>query len=474
MNDIPYAVLKTGTYDRSKCIPGVVHLGYGAFHRAHQAYYFDKYMQATNDLDWGILAVNLRKSEAAKFAELQGKNPGYILKSTAPNGQCNYQLIRAHVGFADWTREPAKAEELLALSSVHLVTITVTESGYYLDESGKELNLSNPTISAEIAGEKPTSLYGYLATALQERANWADKPLSILCCDNIRSNGKMLQKCLLTYLEATNRTKLANWVRENVSFPCSMVDRITPRADDTLSEEIDAIFSQQNSPPVQSEEFAQWVIADDFAGKSPALARVGVQIVKDVDPYEEAKIRILNGGHSGLCYLGALAGHQTFDQAMLDPKLRAHFDGWQHENVLPGLNFELPFDKHEYCQEIAERFRSVAISDGLERICMDGWSKFPIYIRPTLQSCLEQGIDPKFGYDCIASWYVYARRVASGTAIIKYHEPYWNDLAPLLEKGQEQVFAQSTTLWDELPKKFKQFVPGIVSAIDKMEAAWPA
>lgn len=474
MNDIPYAILKTGTYDRSKCLPGVVHIGYGAFHRAHQAYYFDKYMQTTNDLRWGILAVNLRTTEAAKFAEFRETDPGYILKSTAPNGQQNYQLIKSHVGFTDWTQEPAKAEELLALATVHLVTITVTESGYYLDDSGNELNLSDPIIAAEIAGGKPTSVYGYLARALQERADWADKAISILCCDNIRSNGKMLRKCLLTYLEATNRGELANWVRTYVSFPCSMVDRITPRADNVLVEEIKAVFSQQNASPVQCEEFIQWVLEDNFAGDAPDLAKAGVQIVKDVDPFEEAKIRILNGGHTGLCYLGALAGYKTFDEAMLDTKLRAHFDGWQHENVLPGLDIALPFDKKEYCQEIAERFCNVAISDGLERICMDGWSKFPIYIRPTLLSCLEQGIDPKFGYDCIASWYVYARRVATGKTSISYHEPYWNDLAPLLTLGQEMTFAQSTTLWDELPRKFKQFVPGVVSAIEKMEAAWPA
>ena len=158
----------------------------------------------------------------------------------------------------------------------------------------------------------------------------------------------------------------------------------------------------------------------------PDLVRAGVQTVKDVDPYEEAKIRILNGGHTGLCYLGALAGHQTFDEAMRDPRIRPHFDGWEEQNVLLGLTIELPFDRVEYLRQVAERFSNRAIADNLERICMDGWSKFPIFIRPSLEGCLAQGIDPTFGYDVVASWYVYARRHAAGAMHIPYADPYWD------------------------------------------------
>ena len=190
--------------------------------------------------------------------------------------------------------------------------------------------------------------------------------------------------------------------------------------------------------------------------------------------YEEAKIRILNGGHTGLCYLGALAGFKTFDEAMRDPRTRAHFDGWETNEVLPGLTIALPFDKERYLDEIAERFGNTAIADALERIFMDGWSKLPIYIRPTLQSCLEQGITPSYGYDCIASWYVYARRFADGVMPISYHEPYWHLLEPLLATGQEEVFASNRQLWADIPETFADFVPGVVAAIQEMEIKWPA
>ena len=183
--------------------------------------------------------------------------------------------------------------------------------------------------------------------------------------------------------------------------------------------------------------FIQWVIEHKFANDMPALDEVGVELVDQVNPYEEAKIRILNGGHTALCYLGALAKLNTFDQVMADKTLRSHFDNFEKENVLPGLTLDLPFSKYDYCDLIAKRFSNSAIADDLGRICMDGWSKFPIFVRPTIKSCLRQKINPKWCYDSIASWYIYARRFARGQTHIPYVEPYWDQLEPLLKEGQE-------------------------------------
>jgi D-arabinitol 4-dehydrogenase len=360
----------------------------------------------------------------------------------------------------------------VALPSVHAITMTVTESGYALRDDWT-LDTDDPVIAAEIAGGPGRSVYAYLAGALATRSERAGAPITILCCDNIRDNGHMLERNFLDYLGRTGRPALAEWVRRNATFPCSMVDRITPRASAELIAEIEALFPGRALAPIHAESFIQWVVEDRFAGPFPALDRSGVQIVADVVPYEEAKIRILNGGHTGLCYLGALAGHRTFDEAMRDPAIRVHFDGWEEENVLPGLASEvLPFDRHAYLREIAARFGNRAIADRLERICMDGWSKFPIYIRPTLASCLAEGLAPRRGYDCIASWYVYARRVAAGTMPVAYVEPYWAVLEPLLAPGQEEAFARTRELWSDLPDAYPDFVPGIVGAIADMETRW--
>lgn len=282
----------------------------------------------------------------------------------------------------------------------------------------------------------------------------------------------MLERTLQSYITATGQEELARWVEDNVSFPCSMVDRITPRSTDDLNTEIGQLFSSETLSPVHAELFTQWVIEKKFASEMPDLNKVGVQIVSDVLPYEEAKIRILNGGHTALAYLGALSGHTTFDQAMRDPHLRAHFDRWEKAEVLEGLDDSIPFDTTHYLGEIAERFENQGIADHLERICMDGYSKMAIYIRPTLEACLQKGITPEAGFDCVASWIVNARRYQNGTSTIPYHEPYWDRMKPMIAPGNEEEIASDPHIWGDLPDRFNSFVPGLVAAIHRMEQKW--
>ena len=279
---------------------------------------------------------------------------------------------------------------------------------------------------------------------------------------------------MLAWLDAAGDDQLSAWVASHVTFPCSMVDRITPRSTPALHEEAETLFPKLARSPVHSEDYIQWVLEDHFAAQMPDLARAGVEIVADVDPYEEAKIRILNGGHTGLAYLGALAGHQTFDQAMRDDRLRQHFDGLEQEEVLPGLQLDLPFDRSVYCQRVAERFANEAIADALERICMDGFAKFPIFVRPTIEGCLAQGITPHHCFASVASWYVYARRSAQNGTAIPYHEPNWHLLEPLLQPGCERDFATSPLLWGELPDQYPVFADGITQSIEEMDKRWPA
>lgn len=458
-------------YDRSECSLGVVHVGYGAFHRAHQAVYIDDYMDQTGDLRWGITAINLRAGESSAFANSSQVENGYILKTTSPEGQKELRLVRSHCQFLDWSLDAESAENAIANSNVHMITITVTESGYYLNDDFS-LNINDPLISEEISGNRVSSIYAFLLNGLKRRYSETGNPVNILCCDNIRSNGHMLENNFKHYLALKSETELLEWVKQNVSFPCSMVDRITPRADESLQQEIAASFGVGHYDPIHGEAFSQWVVERNFSAPMPDLAKVGVEIVDDVDPYEEAKIRILNGGHTGLCYLGALAGHDTYDQAFADPELRMFFDNYETKEVLPGLDMELPLDKTEYLAMIAKRFSNGAIADQLERICMDGFSKMPVFIRPTLESCLKQGITPVHGFDCVASWYVFARRIAQGSMPIPYHEAYWNLLEPLVKPGNELEFAHSKRLWADLPNQYPEFVAGLTNAITEMEKKW--
>lgn len=407
------------TYDKTECQTGIIHIGYGCFHRAHQAVYIDDYMEKTGDLRWGIVAVNLRNEG---FREIDD----YCLKT--PSG---YRMVRSHLDFLDWTKNKTVAKHMLTLPSVHLVTITVSESGYSLD----------------------SALYEYLACGLRNRKT----PITILSCDNLRQNGTRVQHCFLAYLYQTNQYELAEWVTNNVKFPSSMVDRITPRTTHKLREEIDKLYPGWGYNCVQTEEYTQWVIEDDFASDFPDLCEVGVTITKLLEPYEEAKIRLLNGGHTALAYLGALSGYSTFDQVMNDEAHRKHFRQLQVEEILPSIEDKTPFDIHQYLDKIESRLSSDLNQDELDRICMDGCTKFNNFIVPSLKKCLEQGKRPIHIYKSIAAWYIYSRKYARGCKRIRYDEPNWTHLEPLLQEGNIDAFVSNERLWGDIPRSFVTF-----------------
>jgi D-arabinitol 4-dehydrogenase len=406
-------------YDKSDCQTGVVHIGYGNFHRAHQSMYIDDYMEQTGDLRWGIVAVNLRNEG---FREIDD----YIVKTPS-----EYRFVRSHLDYIDWTKNRTIAKHMLTLPSVHLITVTVTESGY--------------------APGSP--LFEYLACGLRNRNN----PITILCCDNIRQNGIVLETQFLAYLYQTNQHELADWIRENVKFPSCMVDRITPRTTDALREEVEELFPGFGHTAVQTEEYTQWVIEDKFASDFPDLTKVGVVITDDIEPYEETKIRILNGGHTSLAYLGALSGYDTFDQVMNDPVHLKHFKNLQREEIAPSIDIDLPFNVYDYIDKVEERFSSATNLDELDRICMDGFTKFHTFIVPSLRKCLEKGKRPIHTYKSIAAWYIYSRRFAKGCKKIRYSEPNWVLLEPLLADGAVDAFISNERLWGDIPKKYVTF-----------------
>jgi D-arabinitol 4-dehydrogenase len=381
--------------------------------------YIDDYMEQTGDLRWGIVAVNLRNEG---FREIDD----YIVKTPS-----EYRFVRSHLDYIDWTKNRTIAKHMLTLPSVHLITVTVTESGY--------------------APGSP--LFEYLACGLRNRNN----PITILCCDNIRQNGIVLETQFLAYLYQTNQHELADWIRENVKFPSCMVDRITPRTTDALREEVEELFPGFGHTAVQTEEYTQWVIEDKFASDFPDLTKVGVVITDDIEPYEETKIRILNGGHTSLAYLGALSGYDTFDQVMNDPAHLKHFKNLQREEIAPSIDIDLPFNVYDYIDKVEERFSSATNLDELDRICMDGFTKFHTFIVPSLRKCLEKGKRPIHTYKSIAAWYIYSRRFARGCKKIRYSEPNWVLLEPLLADGAVDAFISNERLWGDIPKKYVTF-----------------
>jgi len=458
-------------YDPANLKTGVVHIGYGAFHRAHQSLYFDRLAQEHGEMGYGIAVVNLRAADASAFNAATADLP-YVLRSVASDGTTEDRFIQIHTQAKDWTQDSQDAEALVALPSVKMLTITVSEAGYYLNGAG-DLDLDHPVIQSEINGEGQSSIFAYLVNGLEARRAAATGPLTIACCDNIRGNGHMLERAFGQYLIATGSDALLAWTKANVTFPNSMVDRITPKPpvidNSALEQQLGHVLGQT----IMAEDFVQWVLEDKFAGDKPSLAAVGVTVTANVEPYEEAKIRVLNGGHTALTYMGALAGFETFDQAFVSDELNAHFGNFEQQEVLSALPENLPFDADDYVATIAQRFRNQHIGDTVQRICSDGFAKFPIFIRPTLEGCFQQGQIPIHAIRSIASWVVFSRRVFSDRLEFDYFEPNRERLLPLVQADDLGEFVHNEPLWGDLADQFPQFQQELERQVALVEQQWP-
>lgn len=453
-------------YDRNDIRSGVMHLGVGAFHRAHQAVFFDRLLAYSTAKNWGVVGVNIRPQDRESFSLLEKQKGEYILKTMSASGLVEYEHIRSIVELIDGSYTPESVDELMAKSSIQLVTFTVTEGGYYLDEN-KKLMLDNPLVQEDIQ-EGRNTLYAFLYNGLKRRSQTSAAKVTLLSCDNLRHNGKLLKTGLMQFLSAKNDLELLNWVEGNVSFPCSMVDRITPKPSQQHRDDVQSRFGVSDGMTVMGEDFMQWVIEDDFAGDKPILDQVGVEFVEDVTPYEEAKIRILNAGHTVVTYQAALKNLTYFDEAMQDVELKKYFTEFILQDSIPAIG-ESIVDLPAYFNVIAQRFSNSNIGDTVERICTDGYAKFSIFVYPTLEGVYRLGKTPIRTIEGIANWFVFINKVSKGELLITYHEPNIDKLLRFTddEKGIE-AFVTDRFLWQNIPVDFPSFTSDLTQAIKRI------
>ncbi|ETX10593.1 mannitol dehydrogenase [Marinomonas ushuaiensis DSM 15871] len=455
--------LSAQNYEKEAIQAGVVHLGVGAFHRAHQAVYFDQLLANENEQNWGIIGVNIRPQDSQAFSRFIEQDGEYILKTMAADGVTNYEHIRSIVKQIDGAQAPDDVDSALADANIQLVTSTVTEGGYYLDENRK-LMLDHPAIKADIEGARNT-LYAFLYAGLKKRSETSKAKITLLCCDNLRHNGELLQAGLMQFLEAKEDAELANWIKQNVSFPCSMVDRITPKPSQQHVDDVQSRFGIDDQMTVMGEDFIQWVIEDNFAGKKPSLDLVGAQFVKDVVPFEEAKIRILNAGHTCVTYQAALKGLTYFDEAMRDDELKQYFADFILQDSIPAIGDSV-VDLPAYFNIIMQRFSNANIGDTVERICTDGYAKFPIFVFPTLEGVYKKGGTPSKTIQGIASWFTFMQLSNQGKIDTPYHEPNKASLSAFSNDSTGiQAFATDRFLWGTVPIEFPDFVAQLTQAI---------
>jgi D-arabinitol 4-dehydrogenase len=370
----------------------ILHLGLGSFHRAHQAVYLQQLIEA-GDARWSIAGANLRPDMAEVLAALRAQDGRYTVETVSPAGDYRYQRIGAIREVLPWEPSLASVVARGADPRTRIVSFTVTEAGYYLDAQDR-LDLEAAELAQDLErarrGEPGQTIYGAACAILRARREAAAGPLTLLNCDNLRHNGERFRRGLLEFVARSGQPALADWVRENTRCPNAMVDRITPRPPPELRERVRQATGWDDAAPVTAERFTQWVVEDDFIHGRPDWARVGVALVESVAPYEEAKIRILNASHSCIAWAGTLAGLQYIHEGTQDPAIRRMAFDYVTEDVIPCLH-PSPIDLPAYRDVVLERFGNPAIRDTNQRVAMDGFSKIPGFIAPTVRERLARG-----------------------------------------------------------------------------------
>jgi fructuronate reductase/mannitol 2-dehydrogenase len=355
-------------YDRSRLAPAVVHIGLGAFHRAHQAAYFDELARSGAGA-WGITGVSLRRPAVPRA--LAAQDGLYTLLARDAEGE-SCRVVGSLRGTLYAPDDPGRVLATLADTRTQLVTLTVTGDAY--------------AAAAADPGRRD-SAFGYIVEALARRRAAGAGPFTVLSCDNIADNGAATRAAVLAHAGLRDDV-LARWIERHAAFPASMVDRITPCATPADAERAAARLGLADRSPVVTEAFTQWVIEDAFAGVRPPLEEVGVAFVSQVAPYRLAKTRLLNGAHCALGYLGTLAGHRTTAGAMADPRIRAYVTRLMHEEIAPLLPGLPGLDVTAYCRALLRRLANPAIADPLTRLCARGSTKMPAYLLPSLAEAL--------------------------------------------------------------------------------------
>lgn len=371
-------------YDPAAVDIGVVHFGPGAFHRAHQAFYFDALL--AKDPRWGISGVSL-KSPGVRDA-LAPQEGLYVLAQL--DAETTFRVIGAIREVLVASEDPETVFARLAAPATKIVTMTVTEKGYCLGGDGK-LDLSNTDIAHDLAEpRRPDSVIGYVVEGLRRRRDAGLAPFTVISCDNLADNGHKLRDAVVAFAGKLD-AGLGEWIATNTAFPRTMVDSITPATDDALRARVAAETGFDDAWPIQREAFVQWVVEDVLPADAPDLASVGVTLTNDVAAFEGAKLRLLNGAHSTLAYVGSLKGYETVGEAMGDAELAGFVRSMMLEDIAPSLSTPPGLDIPTYVEAILGRFRNPEIRHLLSQIAWDGSKKLPFRILETTAEALAAG-----------------------------------------------------------------------------------
>ncbi|WGW12814.1 mannitol dehydrogenase family protein [Saxibacter everestensis] len=398
-------------YDRGDVTAGIVHFGVGGFHRAHQAMYLDRLMNQGKAHDWGICGVGVLPSDQRMKAVMDEQDCLYTLVTKNPDGSREGRVIGSIVDYLFAPADPEAVIERMASEQIRIVSLTITEGGYNFNQVSGEFDETNPDVVHDLAaGATPKTSFGLITEALARRRARGGAAFTVMSCDNIQGNGDVARK-MLTAFARLKDPGLAAWIEQNLSFPNSMVDRITPVTTDDDRSSIADEFGVTDAWPVVCEPFEQWVLEDDFVNGRPAYDQAGVQLVDDVEPYELMKLRLLNASHQALCYFGYLAGYRYAHEVCQDELFVAFLLDYMNAEASPTLSPVPGIDLDEYKHTLIERFGNEYVRDTLARLCAESSDRIPKWLLPVVRINLANGGEIKTSAAIVASWARYAEGV---------------------------------------------------------------
>jgi mannitol 2-dehydrogenase len=413
-------------YRRSDLRAGIVHIGVGNFHRAHQAVYLDDLFNAGRDHDWAIIGTGVRDPDVAVREKL--KEQDWL--TTVVEQEADTTNIRVTGSMIDFVRPYDIPAFLDAISepSVRIVSLTVTEGGYYISPATQHFDPAHPDIAYDAHHEEaPKTAFGLIAAGLKRRRAAGIAPFTVMSCDNIPGNGHVTENAVAGLAELAD-PELAGWIRANVAFPNSMVDRITPATTDRERGILRDKTGLEDNWPVFCEEFRQWVVEDKFPAGRPRLETVGVTFTSDVSPYELMKIRILNGGHAAIAYPAGLLDIHFVHEAMADEQIRAFLGKLTKSEVQPVVPPPPNTSLDSYRELIARRFANPKIGDTIQRLCFDGSNRQPKFILPSAADRLKAGASVRGLALVSALWCRYCYGETESGKPIAPNDPSWERL----------------------------------------------
>jgi fructuronate reductase len=390
--------------ERETLRPGIVHLGLGAFARAHTAVLTENAMLASGDSDWGITGVTQRSDTVARQLAPQD---GLFTVTERGSGAAPLRIVSSIVEAISGRDNPGTVTDRIAAPSTSVVTLTVTEKGYRIDPHTGTLNTADEQVRADLAGQAPQTSIGQIARGLQQRARSDAGPLTVVSCDNLPGNGELTGKLVYAFaaaLPAAEADPLVSWLEANVSFPSTMVDRMVPAITAGDLDAVERVLGLRDEAGVVAEPFLQWVIEDSFAARRPRWEDAGALFSSDVAAWEAAKLRLLNASHSMLAYLGLATSKRTISEAVREDAFLAACAGMMAREALPTISLPPGLDGEAYCAQVLSRFANPALGHTTAKVGSDGSQKIGLRLLATVQGNLDAGREPRWAALAVAAW----------------------------------------------------------------------